>query len=70
MSLTSVQRLNNLESGLISAQKTIDDLATDLELSSFSYQIENNLYNLKNTIDSITNQLNILKKILKRIESE
>lgn len=70
MSLIPTQRLNNLESGLVSAQKIISDLATDTELSSSSYQIENNLHNLKNAVDSIANQLDILKGILKRVESE
>ena len=68
--LTSVQRLNNLESALVSAQKTISELASDTEISSSSYAIELQLYNLKNTTDSLSNQLNILIKILNRIEKE
>lgn len=70
MSITTSERLANIESSLVSANNRINNLATDLELFSISEEIENTLADMNNTIEKFKDQLSIVESILKQVEAE
>jgi small-conductance mechanosensitive channel len=70
MSITTSERLANLEASLVSINNRIDELATDEEIFSISEEVENILANLNDKIEQLKSQLSIVESILKQVEAE